>query len=362
MRRVLAGWIVVALAAGVVVAARGDRPAVPTRYLPAVLPLGYTLSEADVAQAGTTLATPTSYARVVLRRPGDRVYADYLAAPADPNGTGGSRRFRLGQRQPFGDGVAFVHHEWGTAVWWSTSRRSGTLSSSTVGAEELLAMARRFDRSGFATPPGWKGIAAFDPDSAVEVLRYHAPGTSDLLQVFVHAARAPVPVSLQVAGVVQRQLGHAVVTVHSSELEARDLRAIVASVRPVGAEAWRAATSAAELDDRAVRWDELASGRTSTNAGWSLAVEDRDGRRCLALLVAEGLGGEATCHVASWRTDPVLAVSTDRSGPLVVTANGRALRAQGEARFEGRRILVVELPAELWGQVIDPVAVVSRRS
>jgi hypothetical protein len=369
VRRLLAGWIVVALAAGVVVAVRDDGVATAHR-LPSVLPVGFTLTSAEVAAPGATLATPLSYQRATFRRPGDRVSAEYVAAPADPDALGGSARFRTGRREPFGDGVAFVDElDQGTSVWWSTSRRSGILSSTTVGAEALLTLAHRFARSGFAAPPGWKGLASYDVESAVEALQYRDPGGQRSLDLVVHLDRplVRIPVSEVARPYAQRRIGKVVITavgtVGEGGLTAADLRAVVDSVRRVDGGTWDRVTAAAELDGRPVRWTSLAEGQTSTNTGWSLAVEHRGGQACPTVLVVEqGLGPpQGRCHVVNWRTDPVLAVPTDRSGPVTVTANGRALRALGEARFEGRRILVVELPPDLVGQILEPLAVVSRR-
>ncbi|MCU1485996.1 MAG: hypothetical protein JWN67_2742 [Actinomycetia bacterium] len=365
-RRLLAGWIVVVLVAGAVVAVRDRSDAEVAYFLPDVLPVGLTLQQAEVAQPGATLAGPLAYRVMVLHRPGDRVFTDFVAAPADPEARGGRIIVHAGRREPFLDGTAILDgvDDGPVRVWWTTSRRSGTLSSTTVGPEELLALARRFAGTGFTAPAGWKGLAGYDGSSAVEGVRYaNADGTIDV-QVFVHLDRDLLPprVPEQTTPYVQRRIGRAVVTVLGRGVTAADLRAVVASVRPVDGTTWQAATAAAHLDGRPVRWIELAAGRASTNAGWSLAIEDRGGERCLALLVTErDLVPDGQCGVANWRNDPVLAVPTDRSGPVEVTANGRSLRALGEARFEGQRILAVELPADLVGQVIDPVAVVSRR-
>jgi hypothetical protein len=121
--------------------------------------------------------------------------------------------------------------------------------------------------------------------------------------------------------------------------------------------------AAADVDGAPLRWEGVLAGRTTSNDGWSLAVQERGGRRCPALLVnrRSSLPPTGTCDALYWRNDPMFAMPTDRRGPLDVVTGGRRFRPVAETVVDGRRIVVVELPPELVAQVIDPVTVASRR-
>jgi hypothetical protein len=355
VRRALACLITVVLVLGVAAAVRGDDAGVE-HWLPAVLPLGYELQDAQVAGPGATLLAPLDFHQVRYDRGGRFTLASWTDRP-DPANVGSDARAFLGGRATVARASTRE-----ASLRWSTPSASGSFVSTAFADDgAFVAFAREVVRHGFRAPPGWRAVVAFDRGTAVEVLQYRGDRFAPrYLTIFVHRRRDLLPVPTE--GVRQRRLGDVVVTVFGSGPSPAELAAVVRSVAEVPASAWADAMAAAEVDGRPLRWRTLAQGTTSTGVGWAFALADRGDEACPAVLTTRYVDlRDPQCVVAWWRSEPVLAVPTDRAGPVDVVAAGHRLHRLGEVTWRGRRIVIAELPDDLAAGIVDPVEVVSRR-